>query len=128
VPAEGDRKSQKKKKKKALPAVGQQTKKKEFHTLCLIHSFLHPSIHSPSLMSTRSTADTLLHLSTTPDSSRNKDLEDIAKRLQVEADFRYVASILTTRFKKGVFFSLGRLHQLKQSNCIFHGVTTYVCC
>ncbi|KAG0304779.1 hypothetical protein BGZ97_001344 [Linnemannia gamsii] len=39
-------------------------------------------------MSTRSTADTLLHLSTTPDSSRNKDLEDIAKRLQVEADFR----------------------------------------
>ncbi|KAF8943691.1 hypothetical protein BGZ47_005153 [Haplosporangium gracile] len=39
-------------------------------------------------MSAWSTTDTLLHLCATPDNSRNKDLEDIAKRLQVDADFR----------------------------------------
>ncbi|KAF9544454.1 hypothetical protein EC957_012056 [Mortierella hygrophila] len=39
-------------------------------------------------MSARSTTDTLLHLCTTPDNSRNMDLDDIAKRLQVDADFR----------------------------------------
>ncbi|KAF9123541.1 hypothetical protein BGX30_001409 [Mortierella sp. GBA39] len=39
-------------------------------------------------MSAQSTTDTLLHLCTTPDNSRNMDLDDIAKRLQVDADFR----------------------------------------
>ncbi|KAG0046810.1 hypothetical protein BGZ89_005187 [Linnemannia elongata] len=39
-------------------------------------------------MSAQSTTNTLLHLCITLDNSRNEDLDDIAKRLQVDADFR----------------------------------------
>ncbi|KAF9904192.1 hypothetical protein EC991_002940 [Linnemannia zychae] len=39
-------------------------------------------------MAMGSKPDVLLHLSSTPDNSRNQDLEAIAKRLQVDADFR----------------------------------------
>lgn len=64
------------------------------HILALPDSTLshkaHTSFHSPSIMSALSTADTLLHLCTTPDNTRNMDLDEIAKRLQVDTDFRYV--------------------------------------